>query len=42
VDERHEEVHPPQPDEEVIRKLNEIAREYPFCVSYKEKSHDPL
>ena len=41
VDEREKDI-PPPPDEEVIRKLNEIAKEYPFCVFYKEKSHDPL
>lgn len=42
VDDREEDVPPPPPDEEIIKRLNEIAREYPFCVFYKEKSHDPL
>jgi hypothetical protein len=30
------------PTEETIKRLNGIAREYPFCVNYKSKQHDPL
>jgi len=25
----------PQPDEETIRRLNEMARQYPFCVRHR-------
>jgi hypothetical protein len=32
----------PPPSEETIRLLNSIAREYPFCVYYKQKVNDPL
>jgi hypothetical protein len=28
--------------EEVSRKLNSLAAEYPFCVLYKPKANDPL
>ena len=30
------------PSEETVQLLNGIAREYPFCVYYKEKRNDPL
>jgi hypothetical protein len=30
------------PTEEMIRDLNRIGQEYPFCVYYKEKTNDPL
>lgn len=30
------------PTEEIINKLNELSRQYPFCVSFKQKRHDPL
>jgi hypothetical protein len=33
---------PPPPPEEVVQKLNEIGKEYPFCVSFHEKMNDPL
>jgi hypothetical protein len=33
---------PPPPDEETIFKLNAKAREYPFCIHYREKTNDPL
>jgi len=32
----------PPPSEETIKQLNRIAREYPFCVYYKQKVNDPL
>ena len=31
-----------RPTEEMIRQLNRIGQEYPFCVYYKEKVNDPL
>jgi hypothetical protein len=31
-----------QPTEELIRHLNRIGQEYPFCVYYKQKTNDPL
>ena len=30
------------PSEEMVKRLNGIGREYPFCVNYKSKRHDPL
>ncbi|HVM88167.1 MAG TPA: hypothetical protein VMT76_08250 [Puia sp.] len=30
------------PDEETLRKLNEIAKSYPFCIYYRERNNDPL
>jgi hypothetical protein len=30
------------PDEASCLRLNAIAKEYPFCVYYREKNHDPL
>jgi hypothetical protein len=30
------------PSEEMVKKLNSIGREYPFCVNYKQKMNDPL
>lgn len=32
----------PPPPEELVNYLNRIGREYPFCVCFKYKSHDPL
>lgn len=32
----------PPPDEESLRKINEVARQYPFCIYYREKNNDPL
>jgi hypothetical protein len=32
----------PPPDEACCLRLNAIAKEYPFCIYYREKSHDPL
>jgi hypothetical protein len=32
----------PPPGEELIEKLNRIGKEYPFCVCFKAKVHDPL
>lgn len=29
---------PVPPDEETLRRLNAIAREYPFCVYFKQSS----
>ena len=31
-----------RPTEEMIRQLNRIGQEYPFCAYYKEKTNDPL
>jgi len=28
----------PPPNEETINRLNAIAREYPFCVNFKQKN----
>jgi len=33
---------PPPPNEETVKKLNRIGHQYPFCVYYREKNHDPL
>ena len=30
------------PTEETINYLNKLAQQYPFCVNYKQKHHDPL
>jgi hypothetical protein len=30
------------PDEALIARLNRIGQEYPFCVCFKAKAHDPL
>jgi len=32
----------PPPTEEAIARLNQLGRQYPFCVYYKQKDHDPL
>lgn len=32
----------PQPTDETVSQLNQIGREYPFCVYYKHKVNDPL
>ena len=32
----------PPPSEETIERLNQLGKQYPFCVSYKHKDHDPL
>jgi len=32
----------PPPTEEMIEHLNQLGRQYPFCVYYKQKDHDPL
>jgi hypothetical protein len=32
----------PQPTDETVTQLNQIGREYPFCVYYKQKRNDPL
>lgn len=31
-----------RPSEETIKKLNELGKQYPFCISFKHKHHDPL
>ncbi len=31
-----------QPDEATIKRLNELAKESPFCYYYREKEHDSL
>ena len=30
------------PDEEYCTRLNAMARQYPFCIYYREKNNDPL
>jgi hypothetical protein len=30
------------PDEEVIRRLNAMAKQYPFCVLHRNNSHSRL
>jgi hypothetical protein len=32
----------PPPDEETLQRLNAAAKEYPFCIYYKQKKNDPL
>jgi len=32
----------PPPSEETIERLNQLGKQYPFCVYYKQKDHDPL
>jgi hypothetical protein len=32
----------PPPTEEMLSRLNKLGQEYPFCVYYKQKAHDPL
>jgi hypothetical protein len=31
-----------RPTEDKISKLNELGKQYPFCISIKQKHHDPL
>jgi hypothetical protein len=33
---------PAPPDEETLRRLNAIAREYPFCAYFKQSSRSIL
>jgi hypothetical protein len=30
------------PTENTISELNMLGKQYPFCVSFKQKLHDPL
>lgn len=30
------------PTEETICELNNLGKQYPFCVNFKQKRHDPL
>lgn len=30
------------PTEETINTLNKLGKQYPFCVSFKQKRNDPL
>lgn len=32
------EVPPPAPDEETLLRLNEMAKQYPFCIRHKGKN----
>lgn len=32
----------PPPTEELVKRLNQLGKQYPFCVYYKQKDHDPL
>jgi len=33
---------PPQPNEETIRRLNDLARRFPFCTLHRVKKHELL
>ncbi|HEY4285756.1 MAG TPA: hypothetical protein VGN00_01545 [Puia sp.] len=33
---------PPPPSEEVVRRLNATAKQYPFCVLHRNNSHSRL
>jgi hypothetical protein len=33
---------PVQPTEEIVDRLNDIGKTYPFCVNYRQQSNDPL
>lgn len=33
---------PVQPNEEIVDRLNDIGKTYPFCVYYRPQSNDPL
>jgi hypothetical protein len=35
-------VAPSPPDEETVYRLNAKAKEYPFCIHYRQKKNDPL
>jgi hypothetical protein len=30
------------PTEETISTLNKLGKQYPFCVNFKQRPHDPL
>lgn len=30
------------PTEEKISELNYLGKQYPFCINFKQKRHDPL
>jgi hypothetical protein len=32
----------PSPTEKTISELNNLGKQYPFCVNFKQKRHDPL
>jgi hypothetical protein len=32
----------PPPTDETINYLNKLGQQYPFCVNFKPKHHDPL
>ena len=32
----------PPPTEKTIIELNNLGKQYPFCVNFKQKRHDPL
>lgn len=48
VSTRKERQHPeqnhavPQPTEKKISDLNNLGKQYPFCVNFKHKQYDPL
>jgi hypothetical protein len=33
---------PVAPTEEIVDRLNDIGKTYPFCVYYKSQTNDPL
>jgi hypothetical protein len=30
------------PSDEMLSELNHLGKQYPFCVNFKQKRHDPL
>ena len=32
----------PPPDEEVVRRLNAMAKQYPFCILHRNNTHSRL
>ena len=36
------ETEPVQPTEEIVDRLNDIGKTYPFCVYYRPQNNDPL
>lgn len=35
-------VQPPPPSSDMVSKLNDIAKQDPFCYYYKQRDNDPL
>lgn len=30
------------PTEKILNELNNLGKQYPFCINFKQKRHDPL